>query len=46
MHQTCRVVYAQMNASGVQFTPSRRRGITWYDADLESLSPIVSGLQM
>ena len=37
--------YAQMNA-GVQFTPSRRRGITWYDADLESLSPIASGLQM
>ena len=35
-----------MNACGVQFTPSRRRGITWYDADLESLSPIVSGLQM
>ena len=25
-----------MNACGVQFTPSRRRGITWYDADLES----------
>ena len=39
-------VFAQMNACGAQFTPSRRRGITWYDADLESLSPIVSGLQM
>jgi len=43
---TLSALSSPMNASGVQFTPSRRRGITWYDADLESLSPIVSGLQM
>jgi hypothetical protein len=39
----------QQNPSvAVQFTPSERgiRGITWYDTDLDSLSPIAKDLPM
>ena len=38
----------QNPSAAVQITPSERgiRGITWYDTDLDSLSPITDGLPM